>query len=97
MLDNIKLLLEINDSSKDELLTLLINNAIDEVIAYTHNEKCIGALDSTIQKIVVYNYNRIGTEGVSSEGYSGVSYNYSTDYPDNIMRVLKAHRKIRLL
>lgn len=97
MLDNIKILLGITDSSKDELLTLLINTAIDEVISYTHNDKCIGALDSTIQNMVVYNYNRLGTEGVTSEGYSGVSYNYSTDYPDNIMRVLKAHRKLRVL
>lgn len=97
MIDNIKLLLGIQDSSKDELLTLLVNACIDEVIAYTHNEKCIGELDSTIQNMVVYNYNRLGTEGVTSEGYSGVTYNYSTDYPDSIMRVLKAHRKLRVL
>ena len=95
MLDNIKTLLGLNDSSKDELLTILLEQAIEEAINYTHNNSLAG-LESTICRMVVYNYNRISTEGVDSESYSGVTYNYSADYPENIMRVLKAHRKIRL-
>ena len=96
MLDNIKTLLGLNDSSKDELLTILLEQAIEEAINYTHNN-CLTGLESTICRMVVYNYNRISTEGVDSESYSGVTYNYSADYPENIMRVLKAHRKIRTL
>ncbi len=96
MLNSIKIILGINDSSKDELLTLLLEQAIDEVINYTH-DNCTAGLETTICRMVVYNYNRLGTEGVNSENFSGVSYSYSTDYPDNIMRVLKAHRKIRVL
>ena len=95
MLDNIKTLLGLNDSSKDELLTVLLDQAIEEAENYTHNN-CLTGLESTICRMVVYNYNRISTEGVNSESYSGVSYSYSADYPENIMRVLKAHRKIRL-
>ena len=95
MLENIKILLGINDSSKDELLTVLLDQAIEEAENYTHNN-CLTGLESTICRMVVYNYNRISTEGVNSESYSGVSYSYSADYPENIMRVLKAHRKIRL-
>lgn len=95
MLEKIKILLGINDSSKDELLTILLDQAIEEAENYTHNN-CLTGLESTICRMVVYNYNRISTEGVNSESYSGVSYSYSADYPENIMRVLKAHRKIRL-
>lgn len=95
MLEKIKILLGINDSSKDELLTVLLDQAIEETINYTHNN-CLTGLESTICRMVVYNYNRISTEGVNSESYSGVSYSYSADYPESIMRVLKAHRKIRL-
>lgn len=96
MLENVKVLLGINDSSKDELLTLLIEQAIEEVMNYTHND-CMAGLESTICRMVVYNYNRISTEGVNSENYSGVSFTYSADYPENIMRVLKAHRKVRFI
>ena len=95
MLEKIKILLGINDSSKDELLTVLLDQAIEEAENYTHNN-CLTGLESTICRMVVYNYNRMSTEGVNSESYSGVSYSYSADYPENIMRVLKAHRKIRL-
>lgn len=54
----------------------------------------IDNLSSTIISMVVYKYNRLGTEGLDSEGYSGVSFGYSTDYPESIMRALKSQRKL---
>ena len=52
MLDNIKTLLGLNDSSKDELLTILLEQAIEEAISYTHNN-CLAGLESTICRMVV--------------------------------------------
>ena len=80
MLEKVKLLLGITDNSKDDLLTFLIEQAIDEVMAYTHLD-CVDELGTIIIKMVAYNYNRLGTEGLSSEGYSGISFNYTEDYP----------------
>lgn len=96
MLENVKLLLGIQGTDKDKILQLLISQAIDEVKDFTHRED-VYPLQSTIEKIVVYNYNRMGTEGLNSESYSGQSYNYSTDYPDSIMRTLKRYRKLIVL
>ena len=93
MLENIKLLLNINNDSKDALLLLLIQQAEDEAKDFTHRED-VCELQSTIEKMVVYNYNRLGTEGLNSESYSGVSYNYTTDYPEQILKMLKRYRKI---
>ena len=93
MLTNIKLLLNITDNSKDSLLQVLINSAINEVLNYTHNENAIEDLGATIIDMVVFKYNRLKTEGVDSESYSGVSFNYSADYPEAIMRSLRAYRK----
>lgn len=93
MLENVKLLLNITDHSKDPLLTLLIEQATEEALNYTH-QNSIADLTSAIEKMVVYNYNRLGSEGADSESYSGVSFNYSTDYPENIMRNLRMHRKV---
>ena len=97
MLQKIKLLLGIADTSKDDLLNLLIDLAKNQVIDYTHNPHCLPLLEGTVCDMVVYNYNRMGTEGLSSEGYSGVSFSYSTDYPESILRSLKAHRKVRFM
>lgn len=93
MLDKLKMLLNISDSSKDDLLTFLIEQAIEEAMAFTHNE-CVEELSTIIIKMCVYNYNRLGTEGLDSEGYSGVSFAYSADYPEPIIRALKAKRKL---
>lgn len=93
MLNKIKILLGLKDNSKDDLLTILIEEAIDEALAYTHRDSADG-LDTSITQMVVYKYNRIGTEGVDSENYSGVSFSYSTDYPESIMRGLRSKRKV---
>lgn len=96
MIEKIKLLLGLTDSDKDELLQILIEQAIDEATLFTHNDD-LSELGTSIIQMVVYKYNRLGSEGVDSEGYSGVSFNYSTDYPDSIMRSLRAKRKIRVI
>ena len=96
MLEKVKLLLGLTDNTKDDLLTLLIEYAVEEAIVYTHNE-CVDELNTSIIQMVVYKYNRIGTEGVDSEGYSGVNFQYTPDYPENIMRGLRAKRKVVLV
>lgn len=96
MLENIKLLLGKTDEEDDNLLMLLIQQATDEAKEYTHRED-VCELESTIERMVVYNFNRLKTEGLNSESYSGVSYHYTSDYPENIMRVLKRKRKLILL
>ena len=93
MLENIKLLLGISSTEKDALLLLLIQQAEDEAKDFTHRED-VCELQSTIEKMVVYNYNRLDTEGLNSVSYSGVYYNYTTYYPEPILKMLKRYRKI---
>lgn len=93
MLNKIKTLLGLTDSSKDAILTLLINSACEEARHITHNDN-INMLEMTIIDMVIYKYNRLGTEGVNKEGYSGVNFEYSSDYPESIIRQLKANRKL---
>lgn len=96
MLKKIKTLLGITNDDKDDLLTILIEQATEEALAYTHRDSIL-ELNTSIIQMVVYKYNRIGTEGVESENYSGVAFNYSTDYPEPIMRGLRAKRKVVVL
>lgn len=97
MLDNIKTLLGLTDESKDKLLIVLLDQAKEDAKLITNNEDIENVAKSTIERMVVYNYNRLGAEGLKSESYSGVSYSYDTDYPENIVRQLRAHRKLRVL
>lgn len=97
MLQSIKTLLGISDNSKDSLLNVLISKAIDQVVNYTHNPQCVGYLENAIIDIVIYMYNRIGTEGLTSERYTDVQFNYTADYPDSIMKQLNCYRKLRVV
>lgn len=96
MLSKIKVLLGISDTSKDDLLTVLLEQAITEAIEYTHNDD-IEALDPAIVQMVLYKFSRLGTEGLGSEGYSGVSFTYAEDYPTPILNLLNHKRKIIVL
>lgn len=96
MLKDIKLLLGIKDDSKDALLNLLKEQATQEALDYTHQND-VAKLKTSIIQMVVYKYNRLGTDGIDSEDYSGISFTYSADYPDTIMRSLKAQRRVRVL
>ena len=60
MLEKIKLMLGLTDTTKDDLLNVLIDITTSEAIAYTHNEK-IAELETAIIMMVIYKYNRIGT------------------------------------
>lgn len=96
MLDSIKKLLGINDASKDEILMILFQRAINEAKNYTHNNS-IKDYENVIDDMVIYNYNRLGTEGLDSESYSGVNFKYSSDYPESILRQLRSHRKVMVI
>jgi hypothetical protein len=93
MLENIKLLLGLSSSEKDALLNLLIMECSDEALDFTHRKDTCD-LESVIQQMVIYKYNRLGTEGLNSESYSGTSYSYTNDYPEPIIRMLKRYRKV---
>lgn len=93
LLDKVKLILGITSTNKDDILLLLLEQATEEALNYTHREFTEG-LENTIVQMAVVKYNRLGSEGLDSEGYSGVSFDYSSDYPDAIVRALKSKRKL---
>lgn len=93
LLDKLKLALGISGDDKDELLNLLIDIATDEALTFTRREDAT-ILDTAIIQMCVYKYNRLETEGVDKEDYSGVSFVYSTDYPEPVLSLLKSKRKV---
>lgn len=97
MLERIKLLLNITDDSKDALLNELIDNVEEFILNFTNNPDCLDSLRGTECVMVVHDYNRLGTEGLSSENYSGMSFSYTAGYSDDIMKQLKRYRKVKTI
>lgn len=96
MLRKMKILMGLNDSSKDELLRILLDRASEEVVNYTHNYE-LDKLENVIIDIAIWRFNRLKSEGLDSENYSGVSFSYSADYPDSIKKQLQAYRRIKTI
>lgn len=92
MLEDIKLLLGPSAEGKDDIIQLLINLATDDAVSKTGCDDIL-SMSSVITEMVIYKYNRLGTEGLNSESYSGISYNYSSDYPESILSALSAIKR----
>lgn len=91
-IQHIKTLLGINasDKSKDNLLLLLTDQSLSDCKTYTHNDDIP---DSIVYQLVVYRYNLLGSEGINSESFGGVNYNYNSDIPTFLLNQLKSCRK----
>lgn len=95
LLARLKLRLGIKVTDEDELLQLLIDDAMDYAVNYCNlsdRESIPEKLYGTIVDIAVINYNKAGSEGLNSESYAGASYNYNTEYPESICRALRRER-----
>ena len=97
MIEEIKLLLgDAAANYSDAQINLALKMAISEVEEYCQRE-----LDTSLQliaeKIAVIKLNRMNTEGLASQSYSGVSESYLDNYPADIVAVLNRKRKIKIM
>ena len=92
MLEDIKTILGPAADGKEEVIQLLINLATDDAVSKTGCSDVL-YLQSVITEMVIYKFNRLGTEGLDSENYSGVSYHYTSNYPDYILSALDTIKK----
>ena len=97
MIEEIKLLLgDSADNYSDAQIGLCLKWALAEVEAYC-NRSLDYELELIAQKIAIIKLNRLNTEGLLSQAYSGVSENYVDGYPADILTVLNRKRKIKVL
>jgi hypothetical protein len=97
MIDEIRLLL--GDSAPnytDAQISLCLKLALAEVEAYTRRE-ADKVLELVAQQIAVIKLNKLGTEGLASQSYSGVSESYIDGYPADIVSLLNQKRKIKVV
>lgn len=94
MLKDLKVLLDISSTDKDALLTILIRKSENVVKNYCKINIIPDSLVDTVTDIAVIMYNRMGTEGLTGESFSGVSNNFESDIPKSIKRNLNRHRKV---
>lgn len=97
MLDKLKLLLNIKDDTFDELLSILIALCKEEAYTYCNLDDYDERLDAIVIQMVIERYNRIGSEGATSQSGSGASASYDSFYSEKVVRLLNKHRKVKMI
>lgn len=97
MVEDIKTMLgDAVNNYTDAQINLSIKQATAEVESYC-NRELDAELETIVERIAVIKLNRLNTEGLASQSYSGVSESYIDGYPADIMAVLNRKRKIKVI
>ena len=97
MVEEIKILL--GDAAKnftDDQIGLCAKDALAEVESYCHRELDY-ELEIVARRIAIIKLNRINTEGLASQSFSGSSENYIDGYPIDIQNILNRKRKLKVV
>ena len=78
----------------DVKLQAIVEDVTQEVLANTNQPILNTQLESAVISLSVIAVNRLGTEGLASEGYSGVSTSYLDDVPPRVASILNANRRL---
>ena len=96
MLEDIKALLSITDSSKDAVLTIYIRQGVTRITAYM-NDNSLVPVDVDVEyadaviEFVVLRYRKAGSEGIISKTQGSRSTTYATstgNLPSSVMELL---------
>lgn len=97
MIEEIKILLgDAAANFTEAQIALALKMALAEVEDYC-NREVDATLELMAEKIAVIKLNRINTEGLASQSYSGVNESYLDGYPAEILAVLNRKRKIKII
>lgn len=97
MVEEIKILLgDAAGNYTDALIGLCAKQALAEVEAYC-NRTADYELEIVAERIAIIKLNRMNTEGLASQSYSGVSESYIDGYPQDILSILNRKRKIKVV
>ena len=78
LLNRIKTLLQINDN--DELIYEIVEITKSKILNYINKEELPKELEFILVEMAVSRFNKIGSEGFSSESTDGKSISYEDDF-----------------
>lgn len=97
MVNDIKIMLgDAASNFNDDLIALYYKQSLAEVEEYCRREADT-TLEMIADRIAVIKLNRLNTEGLASQGFSGVSESYINGYPADIQAILDRKRKIKII
>lgn len=92
-LDNLKILLNLTeDDSQDEILTILLTNAVSTVNVYLGVQELPKELEFVAEQLAIIKYNKLGSEGIQTEKIDVLSTTYQADELASFKTVLDSYK-----
>lgn len=91
-LDKLKARLDLNDDKQNGKLLVLLEDATDDVLAYTNQKEVKPGMESSIRELAIIKYNQIGNEGETSRSEGGISHSFEVGIPRRICIKLNKYR-----
>lgn len=95
MLKKIKVYLGINDDEYDSLIELLIQFAMDAFEDYTGASAADH--ETVIIKMVIEDFNKYGSEGISALSFGGAKEDVLTNYSAPLLKQIRKHKKVKVM
>lgn len=97
MIEEIKIMLgDAAPNFTDAQIGLALKLALAEVEAIC-KRKVDEELEVVVLRIATIKLNRMNTEGLAAQSYSGVNESYINGYPEDIQMILRGKRKIKVV
>ena len=91
-LDNIKILLGLENDEKDEILTVLLTNAVSTINVYLGVTELPQELNFIAEQLAVIKFNKLGSEGIQTEKIDVLSTTYQADELASFKAVLDIYK-----
>lgn len=78
----------------DQVIESVVSDATNIILAKTAQKELNPALEIAAVSLSIIMLNQLGSEGLSSESYSGVAYQYMNELPAHIQSIVNANAKI---
>lgn len=97
-LSKLKIMLGIavDDTSEDAGLTILLDDAMADILVWTNRQTLPDALEAAQRQVAVIRYNKRGVEGQTSHSEGGISRSFE-DLPDGLRNIIIGQRLVKLV
>ena len=93
----IRLGIDKDDTTKDDLLNMLLEDAEAEILDYCNRDILLSKMKGLQRELAITYYNKQGSEGEASRSENGVSVSYVTEIPESIKSRLNAFRRLKIV
>ncbi|MGT2833407.1 hypothetical protein Javan249_0035 [Streptococcus phage Javan249] len=94
ILDEVKLFKGITDSLQDDLISLIIDDSIDRILAEVNSmldnpiSELPNSLTFIVRDVAIKRYNKLNSEGTKEDSEEGRSFKWENSYLDEYRNIL---------